>query len=213
MSTQEYNKQFQEENKERIRARKHEYYLKNCETIKQKSREHYHRNADKRRAQMRQRWHEHPDEYKQWYQENRERVCQRNKERYHKNKEMCLATTKKWIQEHHEEIAQKRHQARIENRIARDICPAFKFLNNIRLNNIELFTTKFKVHTNLGHMAAKKCLAIQQNDYTLCPIYNDCTISATRMRCVCPMPHAFEFENAVSEIRKHAAEMVLANQK
>ncbi len=215
MTKQERDTQYREANKERIRIQRHEYYMRNREQIIQKNREYFLTRADEIREKMRERarkkWLERSAKHKQWYQEHKEEINARNRQRYHDNKEEYNLQARVYREKNCDIIAQKREYARMERIHARRMCPAFQFVDKVRLANIELYTTKYKPQSNLAHIA--KCAAIQCGDYTQCPICNDCAMSGKQMAQACPMPHVFEFENAITEIREHAADIVMAHQK
>lgn len=211
MTKQERDKQYREKNKEKIRAQRHEYYLRKRDEIIQKNREYAAAHADEVRARARKNWSKRSDAHKQWYQENKEELNARNLKRYYDNKEQYSLYARQYREKNREAIAEKREYARVARVNARRMCPAFQFVDKIRLANIELYVTKYKPQSNLAHVA--KCNAIQSGDYTRCPICKDCTMSEKQMARACPMPHVFEFENAVSEIRLRAADIVMAYQK
>ena len=193
------------------RQRARERYAKNCEARKQAAREYYARNVDTLREKNRMRARESREKYKDRIQEyclkNKDRINARCRAYYHEHKE----SFKQYYAEHRDELRAQSIQAKLERKNARVMCPAFKFVDKIRLKNIELYTTKYKPNSNLAHRA--KCPAIIAGDYSMCPICKDCSMSGKQMACKCPMPHVFEFENAVSEIRINAADIVMANQK
>lgn len=203
--------------KEQIRAKRHEYYLRNREYIIQKSREYYQACGEeireKMRVRMRETWPQRKPGRKKYYMEHRERITARGRKYYAENREKMLEYNKAYINENHEEILTKQRARAAVRKNGYKMCPAFLFLNNLRLRHIEVFTTKFKPNTDLTHKAVKGCAALQTGDYTMCPICSDCTMSDKKMSAVCPMPHVFEFENAVSGIRQYAADIVMKHQK
>lgn len=204
-------------NLELRRQRGRERYAKNREARKQAAREYYARNADTLREKNRRRAHENYEKYKEKIQEyclkNKEKRYARHRAYYQEHKEKLNEQVRQYHAEHREEILAQRAQAKTELRNARIMCPAFKFVDRIRLKAPELYTTKYRIYTNLAHKAAKKCAAIVAGDYSLCPICCDCSMTESQMKKACPMPHVFEFENAVATIREHAADIVMANQK
>ena len=203
--------------KERIRAQRHEYYLRNRERIIQKNREYYQACGDeireKMRARMRKTWPQRKAGRRQYYLDNIEHLKQRGRQYYQDNQEKMLEYNRAYFYEHHDEILEKQRSRAAVRKNGYKMCPAFKFLNKLRLQHMDVFTTKFKPNTDLTHKAVKGCAALQTGDYTMCPICSDCTMSGKKMSAVCPMPHVFEFENAVSGIRQYAADIVMKNQK
>ncbi len=193
------------------RQRARERYAKNREARQQAAREYYARNVDTLREKNRMHARESREKYKDRIQEyclkNKDRINARCRAYYHEHKE----SFKQYYTEHRDELRAQSIQAKQERKNARVMCPAFKFVDKIRLKNIELYTTKYKPNANLAHRA--KCPAIIAGDYSMCPICKDCSMSGKQMACKCPMPHVFEFENAAATIREHAADIVMANQK
>lgn len=193
------------------RQRARERYAKNREVRQQAAREYYARNVDTLREKNRMRARESREKYKDRIQEyclkNKDRINARCRAYYHEHKE----SFKQYYTEHRDELRAQSIQAKLERKNARVMCPAFKFVDKIRLKNIELYTTKYKPNANLAHRA--KCPAIIAGDYSVCPICCDCSMTETQMKKACPMSHVFEFENAVATIREHAADIVIAHQK
>ena len=199
------------------RQRGRERYARNREAWKQAAHEYYMRNIDVLREKARVRARENYDKYedtrKAYYEANKDKRQTQSRLYYQENKEKMKDYAVAYRKENHERLQNMRAQANVELHNARKMCPAFRFVDKIRLANIELYKTKYRPCSNLAHKAAKQCAAIVAGDYTLCPICNDCTMSEKQMRCVCPMPSVFEFDGAVSAIRAHAADIVMTNQK
>lgn len=193
------------------RQRGRERYAKNREARKQATRDYYARNVDTLREKNRIRARESREKYKDKIQEyclkNKDKMNARSRAYYYDHKEAF----QQYYTEHRDELLAQRAQAKSERRNARVMCPAFKFIDEIRLKNIDLYTTKYRPNSNLAHRA--KCPAIIAGDYSLCPICKDCSVSGKQMERLCSMPHVFEFENAVTTIRERAADIVMANQK
>ena len=190
-----------------------ERYARDREARKQAVREYYERNKETLREKRRKNHAKYAKKRKEYYEAHKEKKLERSRAYYYEHKEEMAAYAASYREEHRERLTTMRHQAKSELYNARNMCPAFKFVDKIRLANIELYTTKYRPGSNLAHKAAKQCPAIISGDYTQCPICKDCSQSGTEMARKCPMPHVFEFENAVSEIRSHAADIVLSNQK
>ncbi len=192
---------YQRQREERLKYA-HEYYMKNIDEMREKNRVRAHESRDKYKARI--------QAYLEKNKETRNAKCRAY---YHEHKDRLAARVKEYHIEHHDEIALKRAQAKAELRNARQMCPAFKFVDKIRLANPELYMTKYRIGSNLAHKAAKTCVAIVAGDYTLCPICNDCAMSSNQMEKVCPMPRVFEFENAACEIRVYVADIMLGRTK
>lgn len=192
---------YQRQREERLKYA-HEYYVKNSDTLREKNRVRAHESREKYKTRI-----------QAYLEKTKEKRSARSREYYHKHKERLSARVKEYHIEHHDEIMAKKAQAKTELNNARQMCPAFKFVDKIRLADPALYTTKYRIGSNLAHKAAKKCAAIVNGDYTLCPICSDCTMSENQMKCACPMPKVFEFDGAVTAIRTHAVDIVMANQK
>lgn len=199
------------------RQRGRERYQRDREKRLNYAHEYYARNADTLREKHRIRAYESREKYKEriqaYLEKNKEKRSAKSREYYLTHKEELSARIKDYHIAHQDEIKAKKAQAKTEMLNARQMCPAFKFVDKIRLADPALYTTKYRINSNLPHKAAKKCAAIVAGDYSLCPICCDCAMTETQMEKVCPMPHVFEFENAVTTIREHAADIVMANQK
>lgn len=199
------------------RQRGRERYQREREKRLNYAHEYYARNADTLREKHRIRAYESREKYKEriqaYIEKNKEKRSAKCREYYLAHKEELSARIKEYHIAHQDEIKAQKAKAKAEMLNARQMCPAFKFVDKIRLAAPALYTTKYRINSNLPHKAAKKCAAIVSGDYTLCPICTDCTISAEQMKCACPMPSVFEFDGAVSTIRAHAADIVMANQK
>ena len=154
------------------RQRGRERYAKNREARKQATRDYYARNVDKLREKNRIRARENREKYKDKIQEyclkNKDKINARTRAYYYDHKEVY----QQYYTEHRDELLAQRAQAKLERRNARVMCPAFKFIDEIRLKNIDLYTTKYRPNSNLAHRA--KCPAIIAGDYSLCPICKDC---------------------------------------
>lgn len=199
------------------RQRGRERYAKNREARQQAAREYYARNADTLREKNRMRARESREKYKEriqaYLEKNKEKRSAKSREYYLTHKEEMSAYIKEYHIAHQDEIKARKAQAKTEMLNARQMCPAFKFVDKIRLADPALYTTKYRINSNLPHKAAKKCAAIVAGDYSMCPICCDCSMTETQLKKACPMPHVFEFENAAATIREHAANIVMANQK
>ena len=199
------------------RQRGRERYARNREAWKQSVREYYERNKETLREKGRVRARENYDKYaetrKEYYLANKDKRLERSRAYYLEHKEEMAAYAIAYREENYDKIQAQRAQAKAEVHNARKMCPAFRFVDGIRLADKALYTTKYRPNSNLAHKAAKQCPAIVSGDYTQCPICNDCSQSGKEMACKCPMPHVFEFKNAVYEIRSHAADIVMSNQK
>lgn len=205
---------------------------KNIELRRQRGRERYYREREKRQEYARKHYEEHKENLREKnrvrarknhpkYKERIQKYLEASKDRrratgrayYEEHKEEIAAYHQVYRTEHAEELRAKRSQAKTELDNAHKMCPAFMFLDKIRVTNTELYLTKYRPNSNLAHKAAKSCFAIQCGDWSQCPINVRSVVAPQKMACSCPMPHVFEFENAVAEIRKLAKEISKTHQK
>lgn len=211
------SKEYREKNRERIKAQRHEYYLKNREAIIKRNREYEERMGpeykEKRRSRHREQWPQRSEAHKEYYREHKETYQERSRKYYHEHRDKLALINEEYRQKHHDEIIAKQRQRSAVRKTAKNMCPAFRFLEHLRLKHSEVYVTKYKPTSDLAHKAGKTCIAIQNGDYTLCPICKDCTKSEKQMKCECPMPNVFDFDGAVSAIRAYAADISLTHQK
>lgn len=213
MSTEERrikDKKYQEKHSEEIRARKRQHYAENAEACKARSRRYYaglspeqkkaYAKAKRASAQA-------------WVDRNIDKVRDTRRRYYLGNRTKKLEYAAKYIEEHADELCAKSANARRKKTDARKMCPAFMFTEYLRLKENARFVAVYLPHTNLAHKAAKTCVAIQQADYSLCPICRNVRIAKDKMVATCPMPHVFEFDDAVQQIRKFAKQIVAEKQK
>ena len=93
-----------------------------------------------------------------------------------------------------------------DKQLARRICPTFRFLMELKANNRDLFLTKFTKREAIATTAKKKCAALQTGDWSQCSL-------CTGTGIACPITKAFEFENALAEIRNQVQNIITENQK
>lgn len=210
-------REYRAKNRERIKAQRHEYYLRNREEIIRKNREyvlaHSEEVLEKMRERARQNWPKRSEKRKLYYQENIEKFHAKGRAYYQKNKDKLSAYNDAYRLEHRDEIVAKQRERKANRDIAKQMCPAFKFLEHMRVKHKEEYLAKYKPGSDLAHKARKTCVALQNGDYTMCPICNDCAMSSNQMEKVCPMPRVFEFENAAREIRVYVADIMLDRKK
>ena len=95
----------------------------------------------------------------------------------------------------------------------RDVIPSvsifsdFRFLMELKRNNVELFLTKFTRQGVIASKAKKRCVALQTGNWVQCSL---CSGSG---KDNCPIPEAFEFKNAMAEIQKHIQQIKSENQR
>jgi len=148
-----------------------------------------------------------------WNKKNRVIICKKSSDYYKQNREKCLEYRTKYYEMHAESLRNTQVENRRKKAVVREMCPAFRFTEYLRLEENARFVTIYRPNTNLAHKASKVCVAIQCEDYSLCPICNSSRISSEKMVATCPMPHVFEFKDAIAEIRKFAKQIVAENQR
>lgn len=243
-------------NRERIKAQRHDYYLRNAEKMREnakrysktltleerieKNKSYRERHADEISERRKARYAKNPEKYKKrskayydaltpeqkrvraigkrdntkaWIDRNRERVLATAKKYYQENREHKLEYGAKYTQEHAEEIRAHQVVCRREKQRAGQMCPAFMFTEYLRLKENARFVAVYKPKTNLAHLAAKTCGAIKAGDFHMCPICRTPRMHNATMKSVCPMPHVFEFEDAIAQIRKFAKQIVAENKR
>lgn len=201
---------YRQKNRDDIRERRRKYYAENAEACKARSRRYYARlspeqkkaNAKAKRASA-----------QAWVDRNVEKVRATRHRYYLGNRAKKLEYAVKYHEEHADELCVKSANAQRKKTDARKMCPAFMFTEYLRLKEKARFVAVYLPHTNLAHKAAKTCVAIQQADYSLCPICRTPRMHNATMKSVCPMPHVFEFDDAVQQIRKFAKQIVAEKQK
>ncbi len=196
--------------REQIQARKRQYYVAHADAYKERAKRYYHsltaeQKMDLGRARKPSR--------KAWRERNREHLADKRQQYYAENKERLKTVVRRYYKEHVEILTEKRAVAHTEKVSARQMCPAFRFVEYLRLKNNARFVVVYKPHTNLAHLAAKTCTAIQQADYKLCPICRNVRIGGDKMVAACPLPRVFEFDDAVQQIRKFAKQIVAENKR
>ena len=141
--------------------------------------------------------------------ENLEAFMEKERTRAHKqyqaNRKQIIARYMEDYNTHRNELHEKYLTAKAERKNAKKMCPAFRFLMALRTRQIGVYLTKYKAHSNLGHLAVKNgCWAIQRGDWSQCPINVRAVTAPNAMAHTCKMPHVFELPNASEEIRRYA---------
>ena len=167
-------------NRDKINARKREWWAKNKDKISQQRHEHYLQNRDKMLERGRR-----------WYHNNLDHVHAYDKKRRTEHKEERAAVQKKsvsknpehyktykhtWYEDNKEDIAERNKQNYLQfkqqTEDAKKVCAAFVFLVKLRKTNfkkyLELYTQQQKP---LKHML-KTCVALQKMDINMCPLCN-----------------------------------------
>jgi hypothetical protein len=202
--------QYYEKHRTEINERRKQLYAANPEKYKERARKYY-ACLD---PEQKKEYHESRKEARDaWNKKNRASICKKSSDYYKQNRKKCLEYRTKYYEMHAESLRNMKVENRRKKAVARKMCPAFRFTEYLRLKDNARFVTIYRPNTNLAHKASKVCTAVQCADYSLCPICNNTRISSEKMVAVCPMPHVFEFKDAIAEIRKFAKQIVAENQK
>ncbi len=187
-------------NKSKKSIYSHKYYIKNRDKIKAASAAYAAQNKEKVSA----RHHEYAIK-------NKERLGEYQRSYYIKNKDKIKAAAVaayagKNKEKHLEMMRKNRQRYAEQNARAREMCPAFMFLLQLRMTDIRLYQTRYKIHDNIVNRAIKKCAALQSGDANLCPLVaGDMKNDHVRQQCV--IPHVFEFTRAVDRITYFAGKL------
>jgi prophage antirepressor-like protein len=108
----EYNKEYQNQNKEEIAEKSKEYRDKNKEKIAEKQKEYRDQNkeelAEKKKKYYEANKEEISEKHKEYCEANKEELAEKRKEYYDENKEKSKEKSKKYRDENKEKIAEKR---------------------------------------------------------------------------------------------------------
>lgn len=119
-SCKECQKQFREENKEKINQQRSIYRKENKDKIRESAKKHYINNREKRIKQNKQ-WAldniEKLTQYKKdYYQENKEYLTNKNRTYFNKNKDQLLIQQKEYYNKNKKNILEKSKEYRIKNK-------------------------------------------------------------------------------------------------
>lgn len=201
---------YRQKNRDDIRERKRKYYLENKEACKARSKRYYDGLTPQQKKELA---NAKKASCKAWRERNREHLADKRRRYYAVHAKQLNDYAKRYYEQNATEMLAKQFAARAEKITARRMCPAFMFTEYLRLKEKARFVAVYRPGTNLAHKAAKTCAAIQNSDYSLCPICSNPRIAADKMVATCPMPHVFEFDDAIAQIRKFAKQIVAEKQK
>ena len=218
----EYQKQYYEENRDKIAEYKKQYYKENYKKVSEQQKQYREVNHDKiveREKQYREQNHDKIVNWRKQYQEkNRDKIAEQRKKNRDKK---LLERQKKHDEKLHKKFLefQKKNNDRPlkvaarqeKNRdkmlkrkerkeMAKSVCPAFLFLDSLKKENIVVYLTLHKKHSDIIGKAIKSCTALQNMDFTLCPLFKSVD-SEQYMKESCPMPNAFVLPQSFDIIR------------
>ena len=200
-----YNKHRQE-----INERRKQLYAANPEKYKERARKYY---AGLNPEQKKARVESKKVSREAWCTKNRDVIAKKGRDYYAKNREKCLEYGAKYYEAHAEEMRRALVKSRRKKIDARKMCPAFRFTEYLRLKENARFVVVYRPNTNLAHRASKVCAAIRCADFMLCPVCRLPRMKSERIVASCPMPRVFEFEDAVTQIRKFAKQIIAENKR
>ena len=221
-----YQKQYREQNRDKIAEYKKQYYKENYKKVSEQQKQYREVNHDKiveREKQYREQNHDKIVNWRKQYQEkNRDKIAEQRKknrdkkllerqkkhdEKLHKkflefqkkNNDRPLKVAER--QEKNRDKMLKYQQVYKERKeMAKSVCPAFLFLDSLKKENIVVYLTLHKKHSDIIGKAVKSCTALQNMDFTLCPLFKSVD-SEQYMKESCPMPNAFVLPQSFDIIR------------
>ena len=222
----EHQKQYREENRDKIVKYQKQYNEVNRDKITKYQKQYQEKNRNKIAGYQKQYRKENRDkitEYqKQYYKENRDKLTKRKKQYREKNRDKKLLERQKKhdeklhkkflefqkknndrplkVAERQEKNRDKMLKRKERKEMAKSVCPAFLFLDSLKKENIVVYLTLHKKHSDIIGKAVKSCTALQNMDFTLCPFFKSVD-SEQYMKESCPMPNAFVLPQSFDIIR------------
>lgn len=210
----EHIKQYYIQHRTEILARQAQWREQNAKLLKQYYADYRKNNPDivaerKKRAYQKKKEIYNLKSHK-YYSENKAEILKQQHEYRQRNKAQILQQQREYYEKHKAEINQRnalKGKEHIQDKqLARRICPTFRFLMELKANNRDLFLSKFTKREIIATKAKKNCIALQTGDWTKCSL-----CAGTEQTC--PITKAFEFENALAEIRNQVQNIITENQK
>ena len=132
-------------------------------------------------------------------------ILAKKKERYDKDREHFLAINRKCYAAHSKEYAAKSYMAvkrrRERAKAARNVCAVAVFLEQLKRNNEEQYLKLYGKYQDPVTNMTKVCTALQNMDFSLCPIANRVVLDETSQeQCGCPA--VFQIPGAEFEINE-----------
>ena len=222
----EHQKQYREKNRDKIVKYQKQYNEVNRDKITKYQKQYQEKNRNKIAGYQKQYREENRDkitEYqKQYYKENRDKLTKRKKQYREKNRDKKLLERQKKhdeklhkkflefqkknndrplkVAERQEKNRDKMLKRKERKEMAKSVCPAFLFLDSLKKENIVVYLTLHKKHSDIIGKAVKSCTALQNMDFTLCPLFKSVD-SEQYMKESCPMPNAFVLPQSFDIIR------------
>ena len=117
LTKNERSKLYRENNKEKVRQYRNEYYHKNKEKINEQNKANYKKHIEKRKAAKKiykqKNIEKHKQQQKKYREDNKEKLLDINKEYYQKNKERILKEQKEYRDNNKELLSEQRKQRKL----------------------------------------------------------------------------------------------------
>lgn len=184
----------------------------NKESVNQYRKDYYIKNKDKA-----------IENAKAWAKQNPDKMKDYRRKYYIKNKERMKQQIYQWRLEHPEKVAEYERDRRVKNpnyfrqknneryrivmemtECAKQICPAFMFLTNIRMIDAGLYQLAYKPKERVVPKVAKVCDALGTMDAKLCPLVAREITDTREIESTCPMSGAFKIDGAANQIAQIA---------
>ena len=132
---QEKKKEYQEQNKEKIKEKKKEYYEQNKEKIKEKNKEYYEQNKEKikeyqeqNKEKIKEYYEQNKEKIKEYREQNKEKIKEyreQNKEKIKEKKKEYREQNKEKIKEYYEQNKEKIKEYREQNKCPHGKCKRY----------------------------------------------------------------------------------------
>ena len=159
------------------------------EKIKQHQKQYYEQNRDKIAEYQ-----------KQYREQNRDKIAKQKKQYCEINRDKIAKYQKQYCEKNHDKMLKYQQVYKERKEMAKSVCPAFLFLDSLKKENIVVYLTLHKKHSDIIGKAVKSCTALQNMDFTLCPLFKSVD-SEQYMKESCPMPNAFVLPQSFDIIR------------
>ena len=200
----EYQKQYQEKNHDKIAEYNKQYCEKNRDKIAEYQKQYYEENRDKIAKHQKQYYEENRDKIakyqKQYREQNRDKIAKHQKQYREQNRDKIAKYQKQYCEKNHDKMLKYQQMYKERKEMAKSVCPAFLFLDSLKKENIVVYLTLHKKRSDIIGKAIKSCTALQNMDFTLCPLFKSVD-SEQYMKESCPMPNAFVLPQSFDIIR------------
>ena len=197
-------KQYCEINRDKIAKHKKQYYEENRDKIVEQKKRYRKKNHDKILEHQKQYYEENRDKIakyqKQYREQNRDKIAKHQKQYREQNRDKIAKYQKQYCEKNHDKMLKYQQMYKERKEMAKSVCPAFLFLDSLKKENIVVYLTLHKKRSDIIGKAIKSCTALQNMDFTLCPLFKSVD-SEQYMKESCPMPNAFVLPQSFDIIR------------